>query len=189
MFDVALSGPVATALLSLCMIIGGLYLTVTANSCALTRMPAIPASIVCKRSFLISLIAMKMCPKLLMQPLSQPVPIHPLFLAGMSGLTFSAISLLPIGRLDGGRAMLAAFGRRNAALNSFLTLLILLISAANGSATVSMFSALLILLYHRKAEILCSDEVTGVGSPRLWLLTVLLSLSGLTLAPFPGGFR
>lgn len=189
LLDVALSGPVATALLSLFMIIGGLYLTVTANPYALTRMPAIPAGIVCKRSFLISLITMKMCPKLLVQPLSQPVPIHPLFLVGMSGLTFSAISLLPIGRLDGGRAMLAAFGRRNAALNSFLTLLILLISAANGSATVSVFSAFLILLYHRKAEILCSDEVTGVGPSRLWLLAFLLSLSGLTLAPFPGGFR
>ena len=189
LLDVALSGPVATVLLSLLMIIGGLHLTVTATPPALTRMPAIPAGVICKRSFLISLIAMKICPKLLMQPLSQPLPVHPLFLAGMSGLTISAISLLPIGRLDGGRAMLAAFGRRNAALASFLSLLILFISAANGSTTVSVFSAFLILLYNRKAEILCSDEVTGVGSIRLWLLTFSLSLSGLTLAPFPGGFR
>lgn len=189
LLDVALSGPVTTFLLSLFMITGGLHLTVAATPPALTRMPAIPAGVVCKRSFLVSLITMKMCPKLLMQPLSQPVPVHPLFLAGMSGLIFSAISLLPIGRLDGGRAMLAAFGRRNAALASFLSLLIIFISAANGSTTVSMFSAFLILLYHRKAEILCSNEVTGVGSIRLCLLTLLLCLSGLTLAPFPGGFR
>ena len=188
LLDVALSGPVVVVLLSLLMIIGGLHLTITATPTALAKMPAIPASLVCKRSFLISFITMKMCPKLLMQPLSQPVPVHPLFLTGMSGLIFSAISLLPIGRLDGGRAMLAAFGRRNAALASFLSLLILFISAANGSATVSVFSAFLILLYHRKAEVLCSDEVTGVGPARLILFTLLLSLTGLTLAPFPGGF-
>mmetsp|Transcript_23236 Transcript_23236/g.67069 ORF Transcript_23236/g.67069 Transcript_23236/m.67069 type:complete len:801 (-) Transcript_23236:2043-4445(-) len=188
LLDVALSGPVATMLLSVFMLIGGLHLTTTATSAALAKMPAIPTGIVCKTSFLVSLITMKMCPKLLMLPLSQPVPIHPLVLIGTSGLTFSAISLLPIGRLDGGRAMMAAFGRRNAALASFLSLLILLLSAANGSTTISMFCAFLILLYQRKAESLVTDEVTGVGPVRVWLYTILLSVAGLTLAPFPGGF-
>ena len=34
-----------------------------------------------------------------------------------------------------------------------------------------------------------ADEVTGVGPARLILFTLLLSLAGLILAPFPGGFR
>ena len=189
LLDVALSGPVATMLLSACMLIGGLHLTTTATSTALAKMPAIPTGILCKTSFLVSLITMKMCPKLLMLPSSQPVPIHPLVLIGTNGLIFSAISLLPIGRLDGGRAMLAAFGRRNAALASFLSLLILQLSAANGSTTISVFCAFLILLYQRRAEVPATDEVTGVGPVRVWLYTILLSVAGLTLAPFPGGIR
>ena len=189
LLDVALSGPVATMLLSACMLIGGLRLTTTATSTALAKMPAIPTGILCKTSFLVSLITMKICPKLLLLPLSQPVPIHPLVLVGTNGLIFSAMSLLPIGRLDGGRAMLAAFGRRNAALASFLSLLILILSSANGSAAISMFCAVLILLYQRRAEVPVTDEVTGVGPVRVWLYTILLSIAGLTLAPFPGGIR
>ena len=187
LLDMALSGPVTTMLLSACMLIGGLHLTTTATSAALASMPAIPTGILCKTSFLVSLITMKICPKLLMLPLSQPVPIHPLVLVGTNGLIFSAISLLPIGRLDGGRAMLAAFGRRNAALASFLSLLILFLSAGNGSTTISMFCAFLILLYQRRAEVPATDEVTGVGPVRVWLYTILLSVAGLILAPFPGG--
>ena len=39
-----------------------------------------------------------------------PVPVHPLALSGLAGIGFSALSLLPVGRMDGGRAMRAAFG-------------------------------------------------------------------------------
>lgn len=188
LLDMALSGPIATVLPSFLMLLLGLHLTSTANTGSLAKMPAIPAGVICKTSFLISLITMKVCPKLHVLPLSQPVPIHPLFLVGMSGLIFTSISLLPIGRLDGGRAMLAAFGRRNAALASFLSLLILFVSAANGSATVSIFCAFLILLYHRRGEIPATNEVTGVGPARLFLFVLLLTLSGITLSPFPGSF-
>ena len=187
LLDMALSGPVTAMLLSASMLMLGLHLTTTATSAALASMPAIPTGILCKTSFLVSLITMKICPKLQMLPLSQPVPIHPLVLVGANGLIFSAISLLPIGRLDGGRAMLAAFGRRNAALASFLSLLILFLSAGNGSTTISMFCAFLILLYQRRAEVPATDEVTGVGPVRVWLYTILLSVAGLILAPFPGG--
>ena len=141
-----------------------------------------------KSSFLVSMLVMRVCPKLLMLPLSQPVPIHPSVLIGMTGLVFSAVNTLPIGRLDGGRAFLAAFGRRRANLASFLNLLILFTSALGGSTTVSAFCALLVLLYQRKAEIPVTNELTGVNPLRMWILTVLLTAAGTILAPFPAGF-
>ncbi|KAK0602907.1 hypothetical protein LWI29_038156 [Acer saccharum] len=39
------------------------------------------------------------------------VTIHPLMIAGWCGLTTSAFNMLPVGRLDGGRAVQGAFGR------------------------------------------------------------------------------
>jgi len=188
LMDMALSGPVVTMMLSILLVYCGLHMTVNATPHSLMRMPAVPSGVVGKSSFLVSMLVMKVCPKLLLLPLSQPVPIHPSVLIGMTGLIFAAINILPIGRLDGGRAFLAAFGRRRANLASFLTLLILFISALGGSTTVSGFCALLVLLYQRKAEIPVTNELTGVNPLRVWILTLLLTAAGAILAPFPAGF-
>jgi hypothetical protein len=64
--------------------------------------PVVPVSML-KSSLLTGKILSFIAPKALMLPLSQPIPIHPLFMIGFSGLISSALNLLPIFRLDGGR--------------------------------------------------------------------------------------
>ena len=60
----------------------------------------------------------------LMQTLSAPIPVHPLVVVGFTGMIVSALNLMPIGKLDGGRASAAVFGRRTSAVLGTLTLLL-----------------------------------------------------------------
>jgi Peptidase family M50 len=64
-----------------------------------------------------------------LQALSAPIPIHPLTVVGLTGVVINALNMMPIGRLDGGRAASAVFGRRTAAVLGTLTLLLQAISA------------------------------------------------------------
>ena len=96
LFDVALSGPVISMLLSLILIIYGLSLTISSQTHALASFPVVPASMM-KSSFLIGTLVGVVAPQLMLLPLSQTIPVHPLFLVGFTGLIMSAVNLLPIG--------------------------------------------------------------------------------------------
>jgi membrane-associated protease RseP (regulator of RpoE activity) len=49
------------------------------------------------------------------------VSVHPLLIAGWCGLTTTALNLLPVGALDGGRCMQAAYGRAALRVSSLMT--------------------------------------------------------------------
>lgn len=115
MFDVAMSGPGLAMLVSVFMIIAGLNLTVAATSFA--TFPLVPAAVL-KSSFLIGSIATLIAPQSMLVPLSQPIPVHPLFMIGLAGLIMSAVNMLPIGRLDGGMYLL---GRKILSLKRVLS--------------------------------------------------------------------
>jgi hypothetical protein len=185
MFDVAISGPGIAMLVSLAMIVFGLKLTTLAQT--FTSFPVIPSAMM-KSSFLVGSIASILFPKVMLAGLSQPIPIHPLFLVGIAGLYMSAVNLLPIGRLDGGRAAMSAFGRRSASLISLLTLLVLAFYSFNGLSGIIMFwGALIVLTQQRVADIPARNEVSGISGSRVTIYNALFILSILTLMPFPGG--
>lgn len=185
LFDVALSGPGVAMLASLVMVVLGLRMTMAAQS--FTYFPVVPAALM-KSSFLIGSIASIVFPKVMLAPLSQPIPIHGLFLVGLAGLFISSVNLLPIGRLDGGRASMAAYGRRSASLISLLSLLVLAFYSFNGQSGVVLFwGALVVLTQQRLAEIPVRNEVTEISGLRVAIYNTLLALSLLTIAPFPGG--
>lgn len=184
LFDVAMSGPGVSLLVSFILIVSGLSITINAPS--LESYPVVPAGIM-KSGFLIGSIVSVVAPKMMLVPLSQPIPIHPMFLVGLSGLVTSAVNLLPIGRLDGGRASTAAWGRRLASLFSFLSLLALAFYSFSGVSGIIMFWGALVVLTQRLPEIPAVDEVTRVGDFRVNSYIFLLALALLTLMPFPGG--
>eukprot|EP00578_Thalassiosira_sp_NH16_P023509 CAMPEP_0181101562 /NCGR_PEP_ID=MMETSP1071-20121207/13826_1 /TAXON_ID=35127 /ORGANISM="Thalassiosira sp., Strain NH16" /LENGTH=866 /DNA_ID=CAMNT_0023184433 /DNA_START=246 /DNA_END=2846 /DNA_ORIENTATION=+ len=186
LFDVAVCGPGVSMMASLILIVSGLGLTVGSES--LATFPVVPAAIM-KSSFLIGTITSVMAPGMMMAPLPQPIPIHPFFFVGLAGLMMNAVNLLPIGRLDGGRAFTAVWGRRPARLVSFLSLIataLYSLSSQSGGIAI-FFGALIILTGQREPDIACVDEVTGVGGARANGYIALLALALLTLAPFPGG--
>ena len=183
LFDIAISGPCVAMIASLAMIVLGLRLTMTAQS--FTYFPVVPAALL-KSSFLIGSIASVVFPKVMLAPLAQPIPVHGLFLVGLAGLISSSVNLLPIGRLDGGRAFMAAYGRRPASLVSLLSLLVLAFYSFNGVSGIIIFwGALVVLTQQRLADIPARNEVTEISGLRVTIYNALLFLSLLALAPFP----
>mmetsp|Transcript_7944 Transcript_7944/g.11689 ORF Transcript_7944/g.11689 Transcript_7944/m.11689 type:complete len:225 (+) Transcript_7944:231-905(+) len=186
LFDFAMSGPLITAVASLAMVVCGISLTVQASSESLASFAVVPAALM-KTSFLIGTIISYMAPKVMMVPLAQPIPIHPLFMVGLAGLVSSALNLLPIGRLDGGRTCMAIFGRRSSYLISLLATSILAVAALTGTSVVSIFFGLLVTLFQRNADIPIRDELSDVDDIRVGVYIFSLVLTFLILSPFPGG--
>jgi membrane-associated protease RseP (regulator of RpoE activity) len=185
LFDFALSGPAASLVASLACVLGGIFASLRATPIDLVHFPVVPAALL-KSSFLIGTFFSWFAPKVMMIPLAQPVPVHPLFVVGFSGLISSALNLLPLFRLDGGRACSAVMGPRQGALISVATLFFMLPHALSGTSGILLAWGLMIALFQRRAEIPARDEVTEVSNLRrgVWFFSFVLSLT--ILAPFPG---
>ena len=184
LLDFSLSGPFATVITSLGCIVAGLVFTLRASPAALANFPVLPA-VVFKSSFVVGNVVSWVASKILMLPLAQPVPVHPLFLVGYSGLIASALNLLPIFRLDGGRACAAAMGSRQAAVISISMLLFLLSLFLSGGSGLGFVWGVIVTIFQRRQEIPSRDDVTEVDNVRFaaWFFSFLLSIGILT--PFP----
>ena len=112
--------------------------------------------------------------------------MHPLFMVGFTGLLSSALNILPVFRLDGGRACTAVVGKRVSALASSWTLLMMLSAALSGSSIFGYWAAF-IILFQRRQDIPVRDDVTKVNDIRVGAWIASLTASVLTLVPFPGG--
>lgn len=185
LFDVSISAPLVTSFTSILLMIGGILLTINSPADAIPKLAVIPAAMM-KISFLVGSITSFFAPKVMQVPLSQPIPIHPLFVIGFAGLVSSALNMLPVGKLDGGRASTAVFGRRSSYLVSLLTLLMMAISALSGFSKISIFWGLIITLFQRNADVPIKDELSEVGDIRRGVFAFAMGLSLLTLMPFPG---
>jgi len=186
LFDFSLSGPFAGMLASVASMIGGLAATIYASNEALSRFPVTPA-IIFKSSFLTGSLISFVAPKVMLLPFSQPVPMHPLFFIGFAGLISNALNVLPIGRLDGGRAYSAVFGSRSAAQASAATLSFMLLLGSIGESSISLVWAAMTVLFQRNAEIPVQNELPEVDDVRVGLYLGVLAFALLALAPFPGG--
>jgi Zn-dependent protease len=186
LLDFALSGPLVSVVASLACIMAGTVLSTRASSLDIARFPVVPA-LALKSSFLVGSILSWLASKTMMLPLAQPVPVHPLFMVGYAGLFASGLNLLPIFRLDGGRACSAVFGQRLAAAVSVSMLLFLFSCALSGKMGTGFSWILLITIFQRRQEIPARDEVTDVNKPRLWVFLFSFLLSVSILTPFPGG--
>lgn len=185
LLDFALSGPVAGFVCSVALMVIGSINTVYATQAALQRFPVIPIALL-KSSFLAGSILTYLLPKAMMLPQSQPIPIHPLFMIGFAGALASALNMLPIFRLDGGRACTAALGHRLSELTSAWTLLCLLSFALSGSNLAWAWGGL-VVLFQRRTEIPARDDVTVVSDARIGVWIASLVATIMALAPFPGG--
>lgn len=186
LLDFSLSGPLAGMLISVITMAGGILATVYASTDALVQFPFVPVALL-KASYLVGSMLSLLAPKTMILPSSQPVPVHPLFVIGFAGLISNALNMLPIGRLDGGRAYSAVFGTRNASIASLLLLGFLSLLSLTGMSTIAIFWGLFVVLLQRQADIPVRDEVTDVDDLRVKIYVGTLALSLLALAPFPTG--
>ena len=187
LYDFALAGPLTGGLASGALFLLGIGLTSSASPEAAALFPQLPTTTL--HASLLASLAVEIGLGL---PFGAETvgscALHPLALAGLGGLFANALAMLPVGRLDGGRAAIAAYGRRTGATLGALALLLLALACAlsESPAVLLVWSALSAGLF-RQAEVLCVDEVSGIDTTRSNALLPLLVLAALFLIPLPGG--
>ncbi|KAJ7976433.1 Peptidase M50 family protein [Quillaja saponaria] len=174
--DISLAGPFAGAVLSFSMFAVGLLLS--SNPDATGDLVQVP-SILFQGSVLLGLISRATLGYAAMH--AATVSIHPLVIAGWCGLTTSAFNLLPVGCLDGGRAVQGAFGK-NALIGFGLSTYTLLGLGVLGGP-LSLPWGLYVLICQRTPEKPCLNDVTEVGTWRKTLVIVSIFFVVLTLFP------
>ncbi|KAK6944205.1 hypothetical protein RJ641_025307 [Dillenia turbinata] len=174
--DISLAGPFAGAALSFSMFAVGLVLSL--NPAAAGDLVQVPSSLF-QGSLLLGLISRATLGYGAMH--AATVTIHPLVIAGWCGLTTSAFNMLPVGCLDGGRAVQGAFGK-TALIGFGLTTYTLLGLGVLGGP-LSLPWGLYVLICQRTPEKPCLNDVSEVGTWRQTALTIAIFLVVLTLLP------
>lgn len=174
--DISLAGPVAGAALSFSMFAVGLLLS--SNPSVAGDLVQVP-SVLFQGSLLLGLISRAALGYTALH--ASTVSIHPLVIAGWCGLTTSAFNMLPVGCLDGGRAMQATFGKNALTASGLATYTMLGLGLLGGP--LSLPWGLYVLICQRGPEKPCLNDVTEVGSWRKAVFTTVVVLVVMTLLP------
>jgi membrane-associated protease RseP (regulator of RpoE activity) len=111
------------------------------------------------------------------------IVLHPVALAGWVGLLVTALNLLPVGQLDGGHVVYAAFGEHWHRWISRGTLTALLVLGVGGAATWLVWAVLLSFLGLRHPRLLDAD--TPLDRSRKWAAAATLVMFVVTFMPEP----
>ncbi|KAG2436710.1 hypothetical protein HXX76_006235 [Chlamydomonas incerta] len=109
------------------------------------------------------------------------VLISPLVIAGWCGLVTTALNTLPVGSLDGGRMMQAAYGRQTLALSSFFSYVGLGLGLLGSS--LSLPFGLYVIICQRTAEKYIKDNVSPVSDAKRTATLVAVLTAILILVP------
>lgn len=175
LFDISLAGPAAGGILSLVMLILGFLLS---HPGSLFQVPAQ----FFQGSILIGTLAKVVLGSALQQPL---VDVHPLVIIGWLGLVITALNLMPAGQLDGGRIMLAIYGRKVANRVTFATFIVLAIAAL--ANPLAIYWAIVIFVLQRDLERPSLNEISEPDDARAALGLLALFLTIATLIPLSPG--
>ncbi|CAL8466800.1 g6336 [Coccomyxa elongata] len=175
LFDLAFSGPAASGIVSAIVFIGGLVLS--ASGLPKEELLPVPASLF-QGSLLLGGLA-----RTVLGPAAAGAPalVHPALVAGWCGLVVSALNLLPVGSLDGGRMIQAAYGRSVLSAASFFTYVGLGLGFL--ASSLSLPFGLFVFICQRNSEKYIQDSVTAPDKIRQRIATVAVVLSLLILLP------
>jgi len=111
------------------------------------------------------------------------IVLHPIALAGWVGLLVTALNLLPVGQLDGGHVVYAAFGERWHRWISRGTVTALIVLGVGGAATWLVWAVLLSFLGMRHPHLVDGD--TPLDRGRKWAAVATLGMFLVTFMPEP----
>lgn len=176
LFDIAFTGPAVGGLLALLALVVGLFLSGPGS-------PSVPLPAeVLQGSLLVGVLSRTILGNQLQTEL---ITLHPLVVVGWLGLVITALNLLPLGQLDGGRIVQAVYGRKLAARTSLISFIGLAIfSLAN---PVALYWAVLVLFLQRQPERPSLDELTEPDDRRAALCLLALFLMLAVLFPLSPG--
>jgi membrane-associated protease RseP (regulator of RpoE activity) len=173
LFDIAFAGPALGALVSLLVLVAGLF----NSSNGILQVP----STIFHSSILVGILARLTLGDALTESM---VNISPLVALGWLGLMITAVNLLPAGQLDGGRIALAIYGRKIARRLTLATIIILgLVALGNPDNSLALYWELVILFLQRELEKPSLNEISEINDTRAAL--GLLVFVGALLVLFP----
>ncbi|MEC4984867.1 MAG: site-2 protease family protein [Oscillatoria sp. PMC 1068.18] len=174
LFDIAFAGPAIGGLISLLMLIIGLVLS---HPGSLFKLP----TEFFQGSVLVGTLAKVILGSALQ---TQIVDIHPLTIIGWLGLVITALNLLPAGQLDGGRIVLAIYGRKTARRTTIATLILIgIVAIFNPSNPIPLYWGIIIVFLQRNLERPSLNELTEPDDARAALGLLALFLTLATLIP------
>jgi len=178
LFDIAFAGPAAGGLISLLMLIVGLFLSHTES------VFQIPSEFF-QGSLLVGTLAKLILGSAIQESL---ISVHPLTVIGWLGLVITALNLLPAGQLDGGRVIQAIYGRKTARRCTIASLIVLgIVALFNPANPIPLYWTILILFLQRELERPSLDELTEINDTRAAWGLVALFLMLATLIPLSPG--
>ncbi|CAD7702382.1 unnamed protein product [Ostreobium quekettii] len=177
LWDVAFAGPALGGLASMAALIAGLLLASDPGMDHQLLVP-VPSGLLQGSVGVGSLLKL-----ILGQQAAQPeVLLHPLTVAGWCGLTTTALNLLPVGQLDGGRLMLSAYGPRALNITSLFTYVGLAFGILGSSLALPF--GLFVLICQRDPEPNVQDTLSPTTGGRKVATGVMAALALLILLPF-----
>lgn len=111
--------------------------------------------------------------------------IHPLGFAGWVGLFVTALNLLPIGQLDGGHIIYAAFGRRSRHIHRILILMLLLFAVFYNAGWLVLVVLLMVFGLGHPDPVDSGSSLDGKRKV-LALLMLFVFVVSFVPAPFEG---
>jgi membrane-associated protease RseP (regulator of RpoE activity) len=175
LFDISFAGPATGGLISLIMLVVGLFLSHAGSGLE------IPSQFF-QGSILVGTIAKIVLGATIAQA---TISIHPLVFIGWLGLVINALNLMPAGQLDGGRIIQAIYGRKTAQRSTLITLVILgFVAFFNPANLVIFYWLILVGFLQRALERPSLDEITEPNDTRAVLALIALFLMAATVIPF-----
>jgi len=175
LFDVAAAGPIAGGLVGAYLFVNGLAMSVGGDPSDLLPVPA---------GLLQGSLALGALTQLVLHVDAgkvAEVAVHPSLIAGWCVLTTTAFNLLPVGALDGGRMVQAAYGRRSLGLTGLFTYIGLALGLLGGA--LSLPFGIFLVLTQRTPERDPRDGVSGVGQIRNSISLAAILFAVLVLLP------
>jgi len=177
LFDVAIGGPVAGGAASLAVFLTGLALSAGADPSTSELLVPVPQQV------LASSLGLGSITTLFLGQAAQgsQVLVHPLVVAGWVGLFTNALNLLPVGSLDGGRLVQAAFGKGSLGTTSIITYICLALGLLGGSLALPF--GLYIIILNRQPENYIQDSVTEISENKKTVAAALIITALFILLP------
>jgi membrane-associated protease RseP (regulator of RpoE activity) len=174
LFDIAAAGPIAGLFIALPALVIGIEWSVVA--------PVVPGAWVTfgDSALTHALVAMRFGPI----PEGMKLYTHPVFDAAWVGLLVTALNLMPVGQLDGGRIAYALFGRGHRAVGIATFVALLVLGAATWSPNWVVWGLFVLLFvgFHHGPPL---DDVTPLTPGRRALGLACLALLILLVPPVP----
>ncbi|NEQ97033.1 MAG: site-2 protease family protein, partial [Cyanothece sp. SIO2G6] len=171
LFDVAFAGPAVGGSISLFVFVLGLFISHQGSVFQLS--PSFFRS-----SILVGVLARFFLGNSLLQDI---VDIDPLVIVGWLGLLITAINLMPIGQLDGGRIVQAIYGRKVIRRVSIVTLILLAIATL--FSPLALYWLVIIVFLQRQLEQPQQNELTEPNDTRAALALLALFIMAAMLLP------